>query len=179
MVWFFFNKYTFGLLNPRFCIWGGFNQPQMENSIFSLQLGICNANCMHCSTPLYIRDLNILRSGDPWGPWSQSPSPNPMDTEGLYEGGPPKTWNLFIKSWVFILTCLNFSHLQNTLHLMQYTYQDFFSTAQNSFWTCWFWCLLQLLLFFVLFLPHWQNVSLWRLFSSGETNKKVTQDELG
>ena len=34
----------------------------------------------------------------------------------------PKTWNLFIKKCVFILTCLNFSHLQNTLHLMQYTY---------------------------------------------------------
>ena len=103
----------------------------MENSIFSLQLGICNANCMHCSTPLYIRDLNILRSGDPWGPWSQSPSPNPMDTEGLYEGGPPKTWNLFIKNCVCILTCLNFSHLQSTLCLMQYTYQDDFSTAHK------------------------------------------------
>ena len=46
--------------------------------------------------------------------------------------------NLFIKNCVFILTCLNFSHLQSTLHLMQYTYQDVFSTAQNSLWTCQF-----------------------------------------
>ena len=36
---------------------------------------------------------------------------------------------------------LNFSHLQSTLHLMQYTYWDFFCTAQNSVWTCLFWCL--------------------------------------
>ena len=43
---------------------------------------------------------------------------------------------------MFIFTCLNFSHLQSTLHWMQYTYQDIFSTAQNSFWTCWFWCFL-------------------------------------
>ena len=35
--------------------------------------------------------------------------------------------------WVFILTCLNFSDLQTTLHWMQYTYRDIFSTALNSF----------------------------------------------
>ena len=51
------------------------------------------------------------------------------------------------KKCVFILTSLNFSHLQNTLHLMQYTYQDVFFTAQNSFWTGSFWCLLGLLQF--------------------------------
>ena len=34
--------------------------------------------------------------------------------------------NLFIKNCLFILTCLNVSHLQSTLHLMQYTYQDLF-----------------------------------------------------
>ena len=61
--------------------------------------------------------------------------------------GPPKN-NLFIKNCVFILTCWNFSHLQSTLHLMQYTYQDIFSTAQNSFRTLHFWCLLVLLQFF-------------------------------
>ena len=43
--------------------------------------------------------------------------------------------SLFIKNCVFILTCLNFSDFQSTLHLMQYTYQDFFFTAQNSFLT--------------------------------------------
>ena len=38
-----------------------------------------------------------------------------------------------------------------------------------SLWTRQFWCLLVLLLFFVSLLPHWQNVSPWILFSSGET----------
>ena len=32
--------------------------------------------------------------------------------------GDPKYWNLFIKNCVFILTCLNLSHLQSTRHLM-------------------------------------------------------------
>ena len=63
---------------------------------------------------------------------------------------PSKFWEKMIfKDCVFILTCLNFSHLQSTLHLMKYTYQDVFSTPQNSVWTHWFWCLLVLLLFFV------------------------------
>ena len=84
-----------------------------------------------------------------------------------------KTQNLFIKNCVFILTCLNFSHLQSTLHLIQYTYWDFFSTAQNRFWTCQFWCLLVLLPFFVSPLAHWQNISLWGLLSSGETKKRL------
>ena len=35
--------------------------------------------------------------------------------------GTPK-WNLFIKNCVFILTYLNFSYLQSTIHLMQNTY---------------------------------------------------------
>ena len=52
----------------------------------------------------------------------------------LYVRGRTQTpWNLFIKNCVFILTRLNLSHLQSTLHLMQYTYQDIFFTAQNSF----------------------------------------------
>ena len=42
-------------------------------------------------------------------------------------------WNVFIKNRVFILTCLNFSHLQSTLYLIQYNYWDIFSNAQNSF----------------------------------------------
>ena len=45
---------------------------------------------------------------------------------------------------MFILTCLNFSHIQSTLHLMQYTYRDIFS---NSFWTHLFWYLVVLLKF--------------------------------
>ena len=49
----------------------------------------------------------------------------------LYKGEPPKME--FLKNCVFIFTCLNFSHLQSTLYLMQYNYTDIFSTAQNIF----------------------------------------------
>ena len=82
----------------------------------------------------------------------------------------PKTQNLFIKNCVSTLMCLNFSHLPSIFHLMQYTYTDIFSTAQNSFWTHRSWCLL-VLPFFVSPLPHWQNISLYGLFSSIETKK--------
>ena len=83
-----------------------------------------------------------------------------------------KIWNLFIKYSVFILSCLNFSHLQSTLHMMQYTYQHvFFSTAQSQFW-----CILALLPYFVSPLPYLQNMSFEEFFHLGnQTNKKVTQ----
>ena len=73
---------------------------------------------------------------------------------GSIQGGTQKTWNLYIKYRAFILTRLNFAHLQSTLHLTQYTYRDIFSTAQHSFWTHWFWCLLVFLPFFVSPFPH-------------------------
>ena len=89
----------------------------------------------------------------------------------IIQWGTQNPQNLFIKSCVFILTCLNFSHLQSTLHVMQYTYWDVFSATQSSFWTHQFWCLSVLLLFFVPPLQHWQNVSLWGHFLSGEIKK--------
>ena len=46
--------------------------------------------------------------------------------EKKYTRGTQKTQNLFIKNCVVILTCLNSSHLQSTLPMMQYTYRDFF-----------------------------------------------------
>lgn len=46
--------------------------------------------------------------------------------------GEQKNWNLCIKNCVFILACLNFSPLESALYWMQSTYQDAFSTAQNS-----------------------------------------------
>ena len=95
----------------------------------------------------------------------------------VYWGGTKKTQSIYKK--LCILTCLNFSHLQSTLYLMQFTYQDVFSTAQNSFWTRWFWCLLVLVSFLVLCLPHQQNVSLWGLVSSRETKKRLLWLRLG
>ena len=79
---------------------------------------------------------------------------------------------------LFTLTCFNFSHLQSTLHLMQYNYGDIFSIAQNRFWT-WFWCLLVLLLFFALPLPHWQNVTFEDFFHLGkQKNSRLGPDQV-
>ena len=47
-------------------------------------------------------------------------------------GDPPK-WNLFIKNHVFILACLNFSHLESTLHLMQTHLPRLFSHCSEQF----------------------------------------------
>ena len=70
-------------------------------------------NTMQCDRPQYTCDLCTSET---------SPSCIHM------RGEPPKK-SLFIKYCVFILTCLNFSRLQSALHLMQYTYQNIFSTA--------------------------------------------------
>ena len=48
-------------------------------------------------------------------------------------GNPKKAQNWFIKSCVFILTCLNFSTLQNLLHWVQQTYRDGFSHCSRQF----------------------------------------------
>ena len=48
-----------------------------------------------------------------------------------YEGAPAKPWIYFL-NYVFILTCLKSSHLQNTLHLMQCTYWDVFSSEVKT-----------------------------------------------
>ena len=83
--------------------------------------------------------------------------------------------NLVIKNCIFILIYLNLSHLKITIHLMQYTYWDIFSTVQNSFWTQ-FWCLLELLPFLKISpLPHHWHIFLWGLFWGNK--KKVTQDQ--
>ena len=68
-------------------------------------------------------------------------------------------------------TCLNFSHLWSTPHVMQYTYWDIFSTAQNSFWTHPVWCLLMLLPFFISLLSHRQNVSFENFFHPRKSKK--------
>ena len=47
-------------------------------------------------------------------------------------GGTQKPWNLFINHCVFILTRLNFSPLQSTLHVMQCTYWDFFPLLRTG-----------------------------------------------
>ena len=92
-------------------------------------------------------------------------------------GGTPKMEFIY-KNCVFILTCLNFSHLQSPLHLMQFTHWDFFFTAQNSFWTPRFWCLLVLLPFSPTSFTLAKCFPLRTFFIQG--NKiKVAQGEIG
>ena len=49
-----------------------------------------------------------------------------------YEGGPLPKYGIIYKK-LYILTCLNFSPLQSTHHLMQYTYWDFFPHCSKQF----------------------------------------------
>ena len=91
-----------------------------------------------------------------------------LSVQDTYEGEPPRTWNLFIKNFAFILICLNFSHLQSTLYLVQYTYKMFFPLPKTVFELLDFNAFLCFCRFFVSPLPHGQNVSLWGLFSSGK-----------
>ena len=80
--------------------------------------------------------------------------------------------SLFVKKLCVYSYIFKLQSPSNTLHLMQYTCWDIFSTAQNSFWAHQFWCLLVLLPFFDSPVPHRQNVSLWGLSSFRETKKK-------
>jgi hypothetical protein len=47
---------------------------------------------------------------------------------GIYVGGPKRNWNFVIKNCVFILRCYKFNLLQSTVHLMQCTGLNVFST---------------------------------------------------
>ena len=48
-----------------------------------------------------------------------------------YEGRPKMEY--IYKNCVFIATYLNFTHLQSSLHLVQYIYQDFFPLLKTVF----------------------------------------------
>ena len=95
----------------------------------------------------------------------------PSDLNRTIWGWTSKKLELVYK--ILCITCLNFIHLQSTLHLIQYTYWDLFSTAQ--FWAHWFWCLLVLLQFFFS-PPHWQNISPGGHFSPRETKSHLGRD---
>ena len=74
--------------------------------------------------------MSLLR--DRMGPKEEASLGRPTWLNHYVQGrGPKSPQNLFIKNCVFILTCLNFSHLQSSLHLMQCAYGDV-STARNS-----------------------------------------------
>ena len=103
----------------------------------SLLEAIRNETLCYWCWDRWITDRNINRATRTWCMMKSL-----LQHSGeIYEVGPPKQ-NLFIKNCVFILACLNFSHLQSTLHFMHCTYRDILSTDQNSFWTHQFWRLL-------------------------------------
>ena len=83
------------------------------------------------------------------------------------------------KNCVFILTRLNVSHLQSTLHLMQYTYEDIFSTAQNNFWIWWFWCLLASAVFLFHFFNTSKTFFPLRTYLIQKNKKKVSWGKIG
>ena len=94
--------------------------------------------------------------------------------------GNPQNLEFIYKHCIFILTCLNFSHLQSTLHLMQYTYQDIFSPDQNSFELDYF----DAFYYFWRFLFHLFHIGktfpledIFRL--EKQTNKKIAQGKIG
>ena len=71
-----------------------------------------------------------------------------------------------------IYSCLNFSHLQITLHLMQYTsIEMFFPTAQNSFWTGRFFSASAIFHFTSSTLTKYFPLRTFFFFPSGETKK--------
>ena len=84
-----------------------------------------------------------------------------------------------MKNCIFIFTCLNVSHLQSTLHWMQYTYWDIFSTAQNVFFN-----LLVLMPFSASATFCFTSSTLAKCFSlrtffiQGNKQKKVSQGEI-
>ena len=91
----------------------------------------------------------------------------------IYKKGSKNPRIYLLKNCVFILTCLNFSHLQSTLHLMQYTYRDIFPLLQ-SFWTCQFWCLLKCFCRFLFHLFHISKMFPFEVFfhQRKQINKK-------
>ena len=64
------------------------------------------------------------------------------------------------------------------VYLMQYTYQDIFSTAPNSFLTHQFWCLLELLPFFCFSSSTSAKPFPWGLFFMWGKKKKCHSDEI-
>ena len=93
----------------------------------------------------------------------------------MYVGGPKRNRNFVIKNCVFIFRCYKFYHLQSTVHLMQCTGLNVFSTFRSSPETFAKWCLLMPPSFFSSPLPGPQNVFLGGLFSFGGINISRTE----
>ena len=134
-----------------------------EKNLFYIFLGY-----MWSSFKYFLGKKWRMRNGAPFH-WHAISTVNILLT--YLQGGTQKT-ELTYKNCVCILTCLNVSHLQSTLHVMQCTYGDVFpllKTVSELIDFDAFWCFCHF--FLVSPLPHGQNVSPWGLYSSRETRK--------
>ena len=97
---------------------------------------------------------------------------------GLYKRGALQKEFIYKKLCLFS-TCLSFTLLQSTLHLMQYVYWDlFFSLLRTTFELMDFDACQCFCHSFVSPLPYWQNVSFWGIFHLGK-QKNVPLGEIG
>ena len=87
----------------------------------------------------------------------------------------PKKVDLIYKKKCIYSYMFKLSHLQSTLHLMQYTYRDVFSTAQNRFLNFSILMPFSTSVLFCFISSISVNISLWGLFSSGETKKSHSE----
>ena len=93
--------------------------------------------------------------------------------------GTPKKWNLFFKNCVFILTCLNFSHLQITLHVMHNTYQHIFFHCSKLFLNSSILMPFCASAIFCFTSPTEQNISLWGPFFHPGNKTKLLGERSG
>ena len=131
-------------------------------------------SCLPPTMPRSLETLGASRSQAIKGCHSLGWEFEPLFQQCIWGETPPKNRHLFIKMCVFSLTCLNFSHLQSTLHLMQGTYWDVFPLLKTSFELVnfgAFYC-------FCHFLFHLFHISKMfpfeDFFSSGETKKSCS-----
>ena len=92
-----------------------------------------------------------------------------------YMGAPKRNRNFVIKKCLFIFRCYKCNHVQSTVHLMQCTGINVFSTFRSSPETLAKWCLLIPPSFFSSPLPRPQNVFLWGLLSFGGIKRSRTE----
>ena len=114
-----------------------------------------------------------------WMNWNNISTNHHLTT--LNDGGPRKPWNLFIKNCIFILTCVNVSHLLkywafDAMHLL-----GLFFCCSKQFWTGWFWCFLVLLPCFCFTCSILAKLFPLRIFFiwGNKKKKKVTLGETG
>ena len=130
------------------------NSPQELKSCY---MNTCNFAGQWEVTRIFIRDSESSHS-----------SSLPPSSSSCIRGDPPKNQNLLIKDCVFIVTCLNFSHLPSTPFDAVHLSRHFFHCSKQ-FLNLLILMPLVLLLFFFVSLPlYLHNVFPWGIFFTKE-----------